>query len=239
MEKTTGNKDPNARADKKHDRCPGKSDKTDEKGRPARLGVIREPTTDGCNMVRKEQGRGERPARAGSAYEKLQAGPRHNMLRERTTSVVLVLDQHLAPEYAEDICQTHHLLLERLHVWTMQKESQVQSKYTTSQKTARNLSRFVTYNAIQKHILRFHSSAHISPVFLSRKGNPHTVKTAMQIVAMINHFADRYLSNGGGLAASRFLHAKISRVSAAMMTRSQTSDSDRGRRRRRCSQAVR
>ena len=40
----------------------------------------------------------------------------------------------------------------------------------------------------------------------------HTVKTAIQITLIINQYDDLSLSNGGGFAASLFLHAKISRV---------------------------
>lgn len=75
------------------------------------------------------------------------------MLREQTPSVVLGLDQHLAPKDAKDICRTHHLLLGRLHVWTMQRGLLVQSEYPTSQTTAENLDEFLTYNAIQEYIL--------------------------------------------------------------------------------------
>ncbi len=37
-----------------------------------------------------------------------------------------------------------------------------------------------------------------------------TVKTAIQIVFKMNHFADRYFNNGGGWSESRFLHWKMS-----------------------------
>lgn len=45
-----------------------------------------------------------------------------------------------------------------------------------------------------------------------KKTFAHTVNTAIQTTLIINQYDDLSLSNGGGLEASRVLHAKISRV---------------------------
>ncbi len=49
----------------------------------------------------------------------------------------------------------------------------------------------------------------------------HTVKTAIQITLIINQYEDLSLSKGGGLDASLFLHAKISRVIMKMVLESE------------------
>ena len=47
---------------------------------------------------------------------------------------------------------------------------------------------------------------------LEKETLAHTVNTAIQITLIINQYDDLSLSKGGGLDASLFFHAKISRV---------------------------
>lgn len=57
----------------------------------------------------------------------------------------------------------------------------------------------------------------LAEILTGTKEESGTVKMATQMVINMKTFEDRYLSNGGGLEASRFPHARISRFVFAMV----------------------